>query len=181
MSEETFDRLPMSPSEPRVEAAGSMGLAEKLLAEKGDLKPYNTWMGITTSKKTYPDDMVLDFARWGVENSNRFMLVIADAMQVFNKMAIKGIDPFRMNEHQRRDFERDVRDYKRAARKRQGELRTLFKEAGLENVRVRLWSDLIKVLRGRDWRDEFVVDSFIQMAYIPGLDETFDSQMKNIV
>lgn len=173
--------LPPKENESSVEVVGAIGLAKDLLDQKGDLRPYNSWMGISTSKKTYPDQMVLDFARWGTAHSKRFMIVVADGMQVFNKMAIKGVNPFEMTGKQEKWYKEEMRENRRAARKRIDELKALMSKEGLENVDLEFWSGLIERLRNASLEDKFVVDQFTQLLYTPVLDAEFDAQIKNIV
>ena len=87
----------------------SLGCAHALLSRKGNVRPHATWMGITTSEKTYPDDMVMDFARWGSRHSACCHVVIADMMQIYNRIPFskKGWDKWA-----------DHRSYKRAAQER---------------------------------------------------------------
>lgn len=180
MSERDIDRLHTTQKDPSVRVVGVLGSTEKLLREKDSLKPYNSWMGITTSRKTYSDELVVDFARWGSQHSGTFMLVIADSMQVYNQMARDGADPDALTLEQRSKYRQEVADYKRAARKRMGELNQLVNENGLTNVKITLWSKLLDQLASAGWEDRFIIDMYNSVFHRPGLDKKFDEDMTRV-
>jgi hypothetical protein len=181
MSAETGSNPIFKEDNPPIRVVDSIGLARDLLTQKNTLKPHNSWMGITTSKKTYPDEMVLDFAKWSTKHSNRFMVVIADGMQVYNKMAMKGTTPNEWSHKQIKHFSEDIKDYRKDAKERQQNLQSIFRKEGLKNVRIKLLSRLLNTLRSGGWQDKLLVDYFKEMTFKRGVDNNFDQQMDNIV
>lgn len=179
MAEQDFDRTEhLKHSSVRV--IGSLGLAERLLRETGSLKPCNSWMGITTSKKTYPDNLVASFADWASQNSRKFTLVIVDGMQIFNEMAIKGVNPHFLTDQQISHYTREIDDYQRSARKRMDELGGLAAKDGLANVDIILWSKLLGRIAGDDPGNRLMIDSFRASFYNSGADQQFDQDIANL-
>jgi hypothetical protein len=173
---------PVSPKESSVEVVGSIGKATELLASHGTLKPYNCWFGISTSKKTYPDDMVIEYARWAKDHSGHFMVVIADYMQIFNQMAEKDISLKDLVEDpKKREWAlQNQKEYNREARKRQRELKEKLHSEGLTNARVRLWSGLHRMLSRRPI-DYFNTSTFEDIGLYPGVDPILDESIDRIV
>lgn len=180
MVESNFDQARLPPEDSPVRVVGSLGLAEKLLRETGSLKPYNSWMGITASRKTYPDTLVASFAEWASQNSRKFTLVIVDGMQIFNEMAIKGINPRLLTDEQVSHYTREIADYRRSARKRRQELGELVAEKGLANVDIILWSKLLGRLAADDPGNRFMIDGFRASFYDSGVDQQFDQEIVNL-
>lgn len=180
MVERDFDQVKLPPEDSPVRVVGSLGMAEKLLHETGSLKPFNSWMALTPSKNTYPDALVTSFSKWASQNSQRFTLIIADGMQIFNKMAISDIDPRFLTEKQRSKYTREIADYKRSARKRRNELGELVTQKGLANVEIILWSELLCKLAEDDQGNKFIIDSFRDLFYNLGVDKRFDHDITDL-
>lgn len=141
-----------------VEVVGSLGVAEKLLKTQGDLQPYKSWMGISTSYETYPDATVLEFARWASENTAGFTLVVSNYVQTYN-WAAEHIDPdednpdsiglsFLLTGGGSLDWEvfnkgKHKKEQDRLARKRVATFQELFAANGI-NGKVVLWEDLLR-------------------------------------
>jgi len=113
-------------------------------------------MAISTNAKRYPDESVLEFARWANQNTGGFMLVVSDIAPDYN-WAAEHENP--EEEHPDRvglgfmhsgglvlDWEvffrgKHNREVDRLARKRVEALSGLFQEQGIEGEVV-LWSEL---------------------------------------
>lgn len=166
------------PKAPPVRVIDSIGLAEKLLGEKGNLEPYNSYMLLSTSKKTYPDELVLAFSSWASQHSPKFMLVIADGMQIYNKLAVKGLNPQALTDEQYHKFNDEMAEYARAARKRKRELNEFITRIGFTNVNAVLYSELLENIANLDpWVKHFIV-STREMHYEQDLDPVFDKKIK---
>ena len=180
VSQEQSAQISQENPNTNVEIVGSIGLASKLLKEKSTLKPYNCWMGISTSKKTYPDEMVVEYAKWATEHSDHFMLVVADGMQIYNQIAQKRINISHVTEEQAKWIQEEAKEYYKEAKKRKLDLETKFKKAGIQNFHIHLWSHVFELLE-RDEMDKWIVQSFREMAYYPGIDLEFDEGIRKIV
>jgi hypothetical protein len=126
---------PLHESLPAVEITGSLGIAQELLATQGDVRPFKTWMGISTNPKVYSDDMVLGFARWTEAHSTSFTLVVSDWLNGYNWVAEHGDwDRFHKGAH--------IESTERAVLKRMATLQERFKEQGI-GAQVVSWSQLV--------------------------------------
>lgn len=145
------------PTPPKLEVVGSFGIAERLLAEQGDVKPYKSWLAVSTNTKKYPDEMVLEFGRWANEHTGGFMVVISDSAPAVYNWAAEHENP--QQEHLDRidlkflhsdgldlDWEvffrgKHIKEFKKLALKRAESLKQLFLKHGVDGE-VILWSDL---------------------------------------
>ena len=133
----------------QVEVVDSIGVATDLLRQQGTLYPYNAWMGISTSKRTYPDERVMKYIEWASKHSPRFTLAIADYIQAYNKVPFshKGWDKL------------DDWEYFKPALERKAQLEKLVQEKGLSNVEVKLMlSEMMRGLERESWENEFKID-----------------------
>jgi len=174
MSEGKENR-PRQESESKIEVVGSLELAEKLLREQGDLKGNDTWMGIGVNKKTYPDEMVLDFARWASKSSDNFLLVVADFVQKYNLVASTGNWDNLYEGKKARKMDRE-------GEKRADEITSLVKGAKLENVQVVGWVDLMKGIEKENEKNNLMVNyGFQQFDYRYQHDVKFREALQGVV
>jgi len=135
------DKLPEKP--PEQEAKGlelieATGLAKDLLEKNETFKPYSSWMGIGTNEKMYPDEMVKNYIRWSSKRSEKFLLVIADDIQIYNLIPFsnKGWDKMK-----------EVGDFRKLAEERKKMMQIWLGAEGISNVDVRGWMEIIDELR----------------------------------
>jgi len=120
-------------------------LARNLLETRGDFKPYNAWMGIGVSKRTYTDEMVLGYAEWGASHSNHFLIIIADDLGVYNRIPFSRKGWNEVNEKEK---------FRKEGLKRKAELVNLFQENDLSNVEVLTWSEAVAKLASGERGDQ---------------------------
>lgn len=163
-------------TEPAVEIAGSIGLAEQLLKERGTLKPYNSWFAISTREKVYPGSMVLKFARWGSQNSEDFLMVVSDGLlQAYNAIAVGN---------RRLTFDQiyEVMDeFVEPAEERKKKLQQLTKNEGLMNVKVKRWSEVLEELFDTSTGQWYLVDFGLQLLDKERYtNEKFENKLRDI-
>lgn len=163
----------LEPEPPKVEVVGSLGITEELLATQGDVRPYKSWMGISTSHETYPDATVLEYARWASENTGGFTLVIPNWLQIYN-WAAEHIDPgadnpdniglsFLLHGGYSLDWEvfnkgKHIRELERVAKKRVATFQELFTSNGI-NGEVIYWEELLRRVVEKSKRTD--IDSWV--------------------
>lgn len=152
-----------------------MGLAERLLQETGSLLPYNSYMLLSTSKKTYPDEVVLSFAQWASQHSNMLAIIVAEGQQVYNKMATREFNRSALTEAQEKKLKEEIREYRKLAEKRAFEVGRLITGQGLTNAKVVLWNDLLFTLPPLELRD-----STRKMFQTKGIDPIFDEKVAKL-
>ena len=81
-----FERI--SEGGEKLQIVDSLGTAKDLIDTPERLKEYSMWMDIGTNIKTYPNDMVADYADWISRHSNSGLIVIADDLQLYNKVPL---------------------------------------------------------------------------------------------
>jgi hypothetical protein len=116
-----------TPVETQAEVVDALGLGECTEA----LSRFKSWMGISTSFETYPDKMVLEFAKWASTHTGGFTLVVSDELARFNWAAENGWDSY--------NSPKRVRQLERDATERAHEVRRMFDDHGLP-AGVVLWN-----------------------------------------
>lgn len=124
----------------RVKVVDSLGITANLLEKKGNVQPLKSWMGVSTNENAYPDDYILECARWADENTGGFTLLVSDWLQNYNWIAEHG-----GNVHDHELFFRDkhAKGVNRLARRRQDKLKQLFAKKGIK-AEVVLWSEMLR-------------------------------------
>lgn len=155
---------------PLIEVVDSIGMARDLLEDQGHLKPYSCWMGVSTNKRAYPDEDVIKFAKWGSEHSEKFYLLLADRLQLYNKVPFSRMGWSKL----------DSDEYVKAAQKRKAELENLVVKNKLGNIEIKLIEfEFIPLLRSSseslslmiDWSYQF----FNQKTFDnPGLEHAIE-------
>lgn len=92
---------------------------------------FRSWMGVSTSERTYPDSTVLEFAKWAAVNTKGFTLVVSDELARYNWAAENGWDSYSSRKR--------VKQLERDATERAHEFRRVFDDHSLP-VGVVLWN-----------------------------------------
>jgi hypothetical protein len=122
-----------NPVETQAEVVDNLGLGEFREA----LPRFKSWMGISTSFETYPDKMVLEFAKWASTHTGGFTLVVSDELARFNWAAENGWDSY--------NSPKRVKQLERAATERAHTARRMFDDHGLP-AGVVLWNRMHRKL-----------------------------------
>lgn len=119
-----------------VEVVGTLGEGESWQGDPNALKPFTSWMGVSTNFKSYPDAAILGYARWAVENTAGFTLVVSDWLNRYNWVAERGDwNAFDEGKH--------IDRLEQAADRRIERFQQIFAERGI-NADVIAWSQMIR-------------------------------------
>lgn len=170
MSHEEF-HAPENQERAKMEVINTLGIASDLIEKPETLRKIPMWMGIGTNEKTYPDTMVLDYAKWISEHSDSGLVVIADELQLYNKIPTSSKSWGKLEE---------VETVRQIGAERKKRLSELLQQSDVKNVAIIQWRELIDALMAESGDNDFLINYDSQLFDSLRQDPDFDRLLMNI-